>query len=71
MSILLVYHEYIVVYYDISLVSYSLVGPPPPCNSGIIRIWEGPNIVTSTAYSHYYRVGGPPKPQDNPNITPI
>ena len=34
---------------------------PPPCNSGIIGIYEDPNIVTSIPYSHYYRVGGPPK----------
>ena len=34
---------------------------PPNCNSGIMGIYEDPNIVTSIPYSHYYRVGGPPK----------
>ena len=34
---------------------------PPPCNSGIIRILEDPNIIPIIPYSHYYWVGGPPK----------
>ena len=36
---------------------------PPPCNSGIIRIEEDPNIIPIIPYSHYYWVGGPPKIQ--------
>ena len=32
-----------------------------PCNGGIIGIQEDSNIVTTIPYSHYYRVGGPPK----------
>ena len=35
--------------------------PPPPCNSGIIGIEEEPNIILTIPYSHYYRMGGPPK----------
>ena len=35
------------------------LGGPPPCNSGIIRIYEDPNIIRIIPYSHYYRVGGP------------
>ena len=34
---------------------------PPPCNSGIIGIYEDPNMILIIPYSHYYRVGGPPK----------
>ena len=30
---------------------------PPPCNSGIIGIYEGPNIVLAIISSHYCRVG--------------
>ena len=33
----------------------------PPSNSGIIRIQEDPNVIPIISYSHYYRVGGPPK----------
>ena len=32
---------------------------PPPCNSGIIGIEEGPNIIPIIPYSHYYWVGPP------------
>ena len=34
---------------------------PPPCNSGIIRIYEDPNMIPIIPYSHYYWVGVPPK----------
>ena len=37
------------------------LGGPPPCNSGIIRTCEDPNILPIIPYSHYYWVGGPPK----------
>ena len=40
---------------------YTLEGPPPPCNSGIIGISEAPNIIPIIPYNHYYWVGGPPK----------
>ena len=33
------------------------LGGPPPCNSGIIRISEDPNIIPIIPYSHYYWVG--------------
>ena len=33
---------------------------PPRCNSGIMGIQEGPNIITIIRYRHQYRVGGPP-----------
>ena len=39
--------------------SYGLDGPPT-LNPWYNRIKEGPNLVTSTPYSHYNWVGGPP-----------
>ena len=33
---------------------------PPPCNSGILGIYEDPNRILIIHNSHYYRVGGPP-----------
>ena len=35
-------------------------GDPSPCNSGIMRIYEDPNIIPIIPFSHYYWVGGPP-----------
>ena len=40
----------------------SLRRTPHPCNSGILRIQEDPNIITIIPYSHYYWVGGPLNP---------
>ena len=37
-------------------------------SSGIVGIYEGPNIVTRIPSSHHYRVGGPPNPY--PHYTP-
>ena len=45
----------------------TLGGTPLPYNSGILGIYEDPNILI-ILYSNYYWVGGPPKRYREPTV---